>query len=57
MDRFSDNPLRFVADERKLVIYSVGSNGRDDRGRSYQDAEERNSDAGWDDLVVRLELQ
>lgn len=57
MDRFSDNPLRFVVGERTLVIYSVGSNGRDDQGRSYQDAEERNSDAGWDDLVVRLELQ
>ena len=56
MDRFSDNPLRFVAGERKLVIYSVGSNGRDDQGRGYQDAEEKNSDAGWDDLVVRLEL-
>ena len=54
VDRFSDQPLQFKVNNGQLVIYSLGQNGRDDGGLGYDDAEQKNPGADWDDLVVRL---
>jgi hypothetical protein len=40
LDPFTETSLRFVADDRGLVIYSIGANGIDDGGRQWGDGGE-----------------
>jgi hypothetical protein len=52
-DIFRNNsPLHYARRDNGFVLYSVGLNGRDDKGRSQYD--DKNADKGWDDLVVRV---
>ena len=52
-DRMSGKPLRYNVINQKVILYSVGRNGRDDRGRGYSDDDDNNPQ-GWDDIVVRV---
>jgi hypothetical protein len=49
-DLFSGKALIYRPAGKGYLLYSVGVNGRDDRGRSYED------DPPGDDLVVRMPL-
>jgi hypothetical protein len=49
-DLFSGNPLLYKPNDKGYLLYSVGVNGKDDGGRTYDDGE------GADDLVVRMPL-
>jgi hypothetical protein len=49
-DLFSGKPLIYRPSAKGYLLYSVGVNGRDDGGRSYDD------DPPADDLVVRMPL-
>jgi hypothetical protein len=49
-DLFSGKPLIYRPSEKGYLLYSVGVNGQDDQGRSYDD------DPPGDDLVVRMPL-
>ena len=49
-DVFSGKPLIYRPNEKGYLLYSVGYNGKDDGGRSYDD------DPPGDDLVVRMPL-
>jgi hypothetical protein len=49
-DPFTGEPLKIVEDERGLVIWSVGANGKDDQGKTFGDGE------GMDDLRAILTL-
>lgn len=51
IDPFTGEPLRLKIDDRGLVIYSVGINGKDDGGRTNGEGE------GCDDLRVLLPLE
>ncbi len=50
-DIFVDTELRYTREGDGYLLYSVGVNGKDDGGKSYDDAKEGE---GWDDLVVRI---
>ena len=50
-DIFSDQDLHYRRESSGFLLYSVGVNGRDDGGKSYDD---RTSGQDWDDLVVRV---
>jgi hypothetical protein len=56
VDRFSDKQLGFGASARSFLIYSVGRNGKDDRGRGAEDARHADRGEQWDDIAIRLEL-
>ena len=47
-DRFTGKPLIYRPRADGYLLYSVGVNGRDEQGRSYDD------DPPGDDLVVRM---
>ncbi len=49
-DMFRGKPLVYRPSEKGYLVYSVGVNGRDERGRTYDD------DPPGDDLVVRMPL-
>jgi hypothetical protein len=49
-DLFSGKPLIYRPSEKGYLLYSVGINGQDDQGRSYDD------DPPGDDLAVRMPL-
>lgn len=51
-DRFSGQPLQFHSSDDGFVLYSVGRNRKNDLGRDYRDAEEREN-VQWDDIVMR----
>ena len=55
-DRMSGNPLRYNVVNQNMILYSLGRNGRDDRGRGYGDDSDDNPQ-GWDDIVVRISGQ
>jgi hypothetical protein len=46
-DRFADAPLHYRRDGERYLLYSVGHNGLDDDGHTYDDED------GGDDLVIR----
>jgi hypothetical protein len=50
-DLFNDADLHYRQQGGGYLLYSVGSNGRDDGGRSYDD---RKKGEDWDDVVVRM---
>lgn len=50
-DIFNDSDLHYTRQDDGYLLYSVGSNGRDDGGKSYDD---RTGNEDWDDLVVRV---
>jgi hypothetical protein len=47
-DLFSDRPLIYKADGKGYLLYSVGANGVDDEGRTYDD------EPRGDDIAVRM---
>jgi hypothetical protein len=49
-DLFSGNPLIYRPSENGYLLYSVGVNGLDEKGQSYDD------DPQGDDLSVRMSL-
>lgn len=49
-DLFSDKPLIYRPNDNSYLLYSVGVNGRDERGRSYEDRPR------GDDLTIRMPL-
>ena len=49
-DLFSGKPVIYKPSEKGYLLYSVGPNGKDDGGKTYEDAQ------GADDLVVRMPL-
>jgi hypothetical protein len=49
-DLFSGQPLLYKPSDKGYLLYSVGPNGKDDGGRTYEDQQ------GADDLVVRMPL-
>jgi hypothetical protein len=49
-DLFSGKALIYRPSEKGYLLYSVGVNGQDDGGRSYED------DPAGDDLTVRMPL-
>lgn len=54
-DRFTDQPLIYKHQEGGYLLYSVGVNGKDDGGLSYQDrAQSAEANADCDDLVIRI---
>jgi hypothetical protein len=50
-DLFADADLRYKLDGSGCLVYSVGSNGKDDGGKGHAD---RKDGEDWDDLAVRL---
>jgi membrane protease YdiL (CAAX protease family) len=50
-DLFSDTELHYRQEGGGYLLYSVGVNGKDDGGRSYDD---RKHGEDWDDVVVRM---
>jgi membrane protease YdiL (CAAX protease family) len=50
-DIFNDADLHYRREGGGYLLYSVGINGKDDGGRSYDD---RKQGEEWDDLVVRM---
>ena len=50
LDLFSGKPLIYQPSEKGYLLYSVGVNGKDEGGRSFDD------DPPGDDLVVRMPL-
>ncbi|HTU89104.1 MAG TPA: hypothetical protein VMF69_03310 [Gemmataceae bacterium] len=49
-DLFSDKPLIYRPSDNGYLLYSVGVNGRDEQGRSYNDRPQ------GDDLTIRMPL-
>lgn len=54
LDPLSGNELKYVVTTGGFMIYSVGRNGVDDKGRTYSDAEREATRPKWDDIVVRV---
>ena len=50
-DLFNDAELHYRREGGGYLLYSVGINGKDDAGRSYDD---RKKGEDWDDVVVRV---
>ena len=50
-DIFNDSDLHYTREDDGYLLYSVGSNGRDDGGKGYDD---RTGGEDWDDLAVRV---
>jgi hypothetical protein len=50
-DIFSASDLHYRAEGAGYLLYSVGVNGKDDGGRSYDDDKQGEN---WDDIVVRV---
>jgi hypothetical protein len=50
-DIFNGSQLHYSPKSDSYLLYSVGINGKDDAGRSYDD---RKNDEDWDDLTVRM---
>jgi hypothetical protein len=50
-DIFSGSQLHYSPKRDGYTLYSVGSNGKDDAGKSYDD---RKNNEDWDDLTVRM---
>jgi acetyl esterase/lipase len=50
-DIFNASPLHYRQEGGGYLLYSVGVNGKDDGGKSYDD---RKGGEDWDDLVVRV---
>jgi hypothetical protein len=58
LDLFSGKPLVYKLQGGGYVLYSVGANGKDDGGLSYEDREHAPDGAGnYDDLVVQVPLK
>ena len=47
----NDGDLHYSRKDGGCLLYSVGSNGKDDGGKSYDD---RKNNEDWDDLTVRM---
>ena len=55
LDACSGKELKYLVTEDSAKVYSVGFNGRDDRGLSYVDAEEQGKSFDeWDDIVAEI---
>ena len=50
-DIFNDGELHYTRQGKGFLLYSVGPNGKDDGGKTYDD---RKAGEDWDDLVVRV---
>lgn len=50
-DIFNDSDLHYRLEGKGYLLYSVGVNGKDDRGKSHEDC---NQGEDWDDLAVRV---
>jgi hypothetical protein len=50
-DIFTDAELHYAREGDGYLLYSVGANGKDDGGKSYDD---RKEDEDWDDLTIRM---
>jgi hypothetical protein len=50
-DPFSGSAYHYLRDGDGFLLYSVGMNGRDDGGKTRDDAKEGE---GWDDITVRV---
>jgi hypothetical protein len=55
-DIFDNSDLRYVREGKGYVLYSVGTNGRDDGGRSVLDRNLVDNAGDWDDIVVRMPI-
>ncbi len=55
-DIFNDSDLHYRREGKGYLLYSVGSNGRDDGGRGieYGQRSAESLEKGWDDLVVHM---
>jgi hypothetical protein len=49
-DPFTDQPLHYQPQKDGFLLYSVGANGKDDRGATFS------SDPRGDDIVIRIPL-
>lgn len=55
VDPLSGQELKFRRAEDAVLVYSVGRNGKDDAGRTYDDAEKKKGDRPeWDDVSVKV---
>jgi hypothetical protein len=50
-DIFNDSELHYRREGDGYLLYSVGPNGKDDGGKSFDDCK---AAEGWDDVVVRV---
>jgi hypothetical protein len=58
LDPFTAKPLIYRLQPKGYVLYSVGVNGKDDGGLSYEDQpEEPSTDCDYDDLIVQIPLK
>jgi len=53
-DVFNAEPLHYEPRRNGYVLYSVGINGEDDKGRSYDDRDENGEYHDWDDITIRV---
>ena len=55
-DIFNDAEPHYRRENAGYVLYSVGSNGKDDGGRGFEHGRQGDEcrEKGWDDLVVRM---
>ena len=55
-DSFSGRSLKYVVNDRGCLLYSVGFNGIDDKGRTRADAsQEQAQTTDWDDICMRID--
>jgi hypothetical protein len=50
-DLFNDSALHYRLEGKGYLLYSVGPNGKDDGGKTFED---RKKGEDWDDIVVRV---
>lgn len=57
-DIFGDAEPRYRQEGKGYVLYSVGSNGKDDGGRGFENGRKEDEvvNKDWDDLVVRMPI-
>jgi len=53
-DVFNDADLHYRREARGYLLYSVGVNGKDDGGKTQEDALESDEPGNWADLVIRV---
>ena len=51
-DIFTEGELHYTVQGDGYLLYSVGVNGKDDGGKSPEDAEDGSRE--WDDITVRM---
>jgi hypothetical protein len=53
-DIFNDADLHYQRDGDGYLLYSVGPNGKDDGGKTFEDSQKSDGLVKWDDIAIRI---